>query len=456
MFEIKSLPKQDEIWIKATDVVVAHSHPFYDRLKKLLNDNKFGDQVRELCSEHYRLKGPGQPGVDPEVYCKMLLIGFYKNISSEREIAEVCHDSIAIRGFLGYNLTENTPDHSTLSVIRKRLSSETFDNIFKIMLPVLEKEGLINGKDIGMDTSVMEANASLLKLQNRLTGEQYRKYVEKLAKEDGVDTSDPAAVSKYDRKRKKKVSNEEWVNPHDPDAKIGPTKRGNKRMIYKPEHTVDMETGAILDARVQPGDMADSTNLTDRVMQAEMFAAEGLDNGEMDLPLESVTADKGYYSDNEIADLSEYDIHVNIPDRLAVRKLEKLAEDKRKAVEESKRFVSSGEGKALLRKRGMHIERSFAHVLDSGGMRRTTLRGQENIQKRYIISALAYNISLVMYKIFGYGTPRQYAAGNESALFFGFLRYEKAYICFFLLQVVDSAIFQIIYAHVNVSGKESC
>jgi transposase len=432
MFKNRSLPKQDDLWIRTAELIAAHKNPFYDSLKKMLNEIKFGDQVRKLCSEHYRCGGPGQPGVDPEVYFKMLIIGFFQNIASEREIERRCHDSLSIREFLGYNLTERVPDHTTLSVIRLRLSAETFNKVFQIMHPVLKKHGLIIGENIGMDTSVVEANASMRGLQNRLTEEQYRQFVERLAKENGVDPSDPAAVSRFDRKRKKKVSNEEWVNPHDEDAKIGPTKHGSTRMIYKPEHTVDMDTGAILDASVQLGDMADCTDVTERVMKAEMFAAEALNEGEMDLPIKTVTTDKGYHSDDEIVELSEYDIQVNIPDRLTERKLGKMEETKREKIEKSIAFVKSDEGKELLRKRGMFIERSFAHVLDSGGMRRTTLRGQENIQKRYIVAVMGFNISLVMGKIFGYGTPKQYDAGNEAVLFVLFFGNNGIYLIYFL------------------------
>ena len=435
------------MWIRSEDLVSAHTNPFYDKLKKMLNEIKFGDQVRKICSEHYRCDGPGQPGVDPEVYFKMLIIGFFQNITSERELERRCHDSISIREFLGYNLTERTPDHSTLSVIRLRLSSETFDKIFQIMLPVLQKHGLIIGKNVGMDSSVMEANASMRALQNRLTKEQYRKYVSNLAKEDGVDPNDPAAVSRYDRKRKKKVSNTEWENPHDSEAKIGPTKHGNTRMIYKPEHLVDMDTGAILDAQVQPGDMADCTNVTDRLMKSEMFAAEGLNNDEMDLPLESFTADKGYHSDDEIVELSGYDIQANIPDRLTTRRLEKMKEEKREIIEASINFVSSEDGKELLRKRGMYIERSFAHVLDSGGMRRTTLRGQENIQKRYIIAAMGFNISLVMGKIYGYGTPKQHDAGNETALYLFLIDKRVVVLLYLRSECFQGVIFVFVYYH---------
>ena len=286
-----------------------------------------------------------------------------------------------------------------------------------------------------MDTSAIAANASMKKLTNRLTGDEYRKYVEKLARAEGVDTSDPAATSRFDRKRKKKVSNDEWVNPHDPDAKIGPTKHGNCRMIYKPEHLVDMDTGVILDAQLCLGDMADSTDCTDRLIDAEMRAAEGLQNGEMDLPIETVTKDKGYHNDDQIVKLSEYGIQANIPQRVTGRKYDAMPEWKRDILKRSDAFVASEQGKELLKKRGMYVERSFAHVLDSGGMRRTTLRGQENIQKRYIIAAMGFNCSLAIGVVFGYGTPKQYGAGNENGLFFLFISMEEKILWYLFISV---------------------
>jgi transposase len=439
----KCIPKTEDMWVNRAQLVKAHADPFLDRFNTFLQEFHFGDQVRALCAKHYT-DGAGQPGVDPEVYFKMLLIGFFNNISSEREIVRRCHDSIAIRAFLGYGLTEEIPDHSTLCVIRHRYTSETFNKVFQLIMPSLEKLGLIKGKHVAMDTSAMAANASMKKLKNRMTGEEYRKYVEKLARAEGIDTSDPAATSRFDRKRKKKVSNDEWVNPHDSDAKIGKMKTGNYRMIYKPEHTIDMDTGVILDAQICLGDMADNTNCVDRLIEAEMRAAEGLDNGEMDLPIETATLDKGYHDDDEIVKLSEYGIHANVPQRTTARRYDKMEESKRNILERSDAFVASEQGKDLLKKRGMYVERSFAHVLDAGGMRRTTLRGQENIQKRYIIAAMGFNCSLAMGVVFGYGTPKQYGAGNKNGLFFHIISLDEKIVCYFFHGVRSDEYFSIL------------
>jgi transposase len=257
MFRRKDPDQQPSFWIPATELPSNPATAFYRRLDRALADAGFGDAVRELCEPFYetdRSRG-GRPGIDPEVYFKMQMIGFFEGLPSERAIAARCADSLAVREFLHYELHEATPDHSSLTVIRKRLSSEVYEQVFGLVLKALRGNGLLKGRRLGIDASVMEANAALRSLEHRLTGDAYGEYVRKLAEAAGVDTSDPAEVRRFDKKRPgRKTSNDEWQNPRDPDAKIGRTKRGATRMIYKPEHVVDLETGAIVDADVRPGD----------------------------------------------------------------------------------------------------------------------------------------------------------------------------------------------------------
>jgi transposase len=411
MFKKQARPQQEELWIRSDELRLPPEAPFWPRFQQFLDSLDFNAKVRAACAPHYTAGGPGQPGVDPVVYFKMLLIAFFENIRSEREIEARCADSLSIRSFLEIGLTDRVPDHSTLSRIRHRLPLSVYDEIYGVIFPRLHELKLIRGKALGMDTSVIDANAAKKSLRNRMTREKYRAYVKRLAKREGIDPEDEAAVSRFDRNREgRKTSNDEWENPHDPDAKLGPTKHGGTRMIYKPEHLVDMETGVVLDATVLTGDTADCTDVTDRMLDAEMRAAEKLDNGEMDLPIESLTADKGYHSVAELEKLSEIDIIPNIPDPCGNRNLGKLKDATRQIIEWSRATVKSVVGKELQRARGMFIERSFAHVLDAGGARRTTLRGRENIEKRYKIAVLGYNISLAMRTIFGVGTPKQCAA----------------------------------------------
>ena len=423
MFKKQKRIIQGELWINAEDLVLPEGNTFYDALNAMLHAMDFDEAARTLCMPYYKLCGPGQPGTDPAVYFRTFLIGFFEGISSERQIERRCADSIMLHRFLGYSLTERVPDHTSIGLFRRKIPEEVFVQVFGMVLPALERMGLFSGKHLGLDTSVIDANASMRSLKNRITGEKYRDYVKRLAKKAGIDPDDEAAVSRFDRTRKgRKTSNKEWENPFDPDAKIGPTKHGATRMIYKPEHLVDMETGAILDATVLPGDIADGTDVADRMMEAEWRAAEALDNGEMDLPIESLTADKGYHSLENLERLSEYDIIPNIPDPCRNRNVGKLESASRQIIEWSRATVASVVGKELQRARGMYIERSFAHLLDAGGMRRTTLRGRTNIQKRYCIAALGYDIALMMVTLFGAGMPKQWAAMGLDALYSGMIR----------------------------------
>jgi len=376
-----------ELFIACSELVRPATTPFYAKLDQTLHDFDFAAQARALCAPAYSDTGRGRPGIDPVVYFKMLMVGFFEDIASERGMAERCSDSISIRAFLGYDLTETTPDHSSLSVIRHRLGPEIYDQVFILILSALDKHGLLKGKNVGIDASVIEANAALKTLVNRNTEEAYWEYVQRLAKENGIDPQNATAVRQFDRKRPKKMSNEEWINPHDPDAKIGQTKAGVTDMIYKPEHTVDLDTGAIVQAEVRLGHEADQKDLSLHVLQAQANINQAQVAAPDDLTLQSATADKGYHSVVEMKQLQAEGIRTVISDPVKNRKWEKLDKEEVQVVRKAKRSACSKSGKALLRRRGMHLERSFAHILDAGGARRTTLRGLENLNKRFKVSA---------------------------------------------------------------------
>ena len=277
MFKAHS-PAPPELFIAFSELVRPATTPFYAKLDQTLGSFDFASEARSLCAPAYSVTGRGRPGIDPVVYFKMLMVGFFENIGSERGIAERCSDSISIRAFLGYDLTETTPDHSTLSIIRQRLGEEIYDEVFVVILRALDKHGLLKGKNVGIDASVIEANAALKNLVNRNTEEAYWEYVRRLASENGIDPKNAEAVRQFDRKRPKKMSNAEWVNPYDPDAKIGQTKAGATDMIYKPEHTVDLDTGAILHAEVRLGDEADQKDLSLHVLQAQVNINQAQDS----------------------------------------------------------------------------------------------------------------------------------------------------------------------------------
>lgn len=393
---------------------------FYAKLDETLESFGFAGKVRALCAPAYQQSTAGRPGIDPVVYLKMIMVGFFEDLPSERAIAARCADSMSIRGFLNYELSEKTPDHSSFTVIRQRLGLEVYEQIFLLTLQALREHGLLRGKNLGIDSSVIEANASLRALVHRNTEEQYWDYVKRLAAESGIDPEDSAAVRKFDRHRPGKGSNQEWENPHDPDAKIGRTKDGATDMIYKPEAVVDLDTGAIVQAQVHPGDQADHKEMATRVLEAQQNINQACGEKRDTLTVTSVTSDKGYYSVSELQALQHEEIRTVICDPLANRRVDKLEPEPARAVRAARRSVQSKSGKDLLRWRGMHIERSFAHILDCGGMRRTTLRGWENLNKRFKLAAAFYNLSQLMRKLFGFGTPKQLAAALGRLLFLQF------------------------------------
>lgn len=235
--------------------------------------------------------------------------------------------------------------------------------------------------------------------------------MKELATEQGVDPRDEGAVRRFDQKRPgRRTSNQEWKNPHDPQAKVGRTKDGACDMIYKPEHVTDLESGAIVQAEVLEGDHADTKALSERVACAVEVVNRIVAN-EQDGVVRSLTADKGYFALEEIAQIQEFDIRTVIGDVYARRRKQGLAAPLRKALHRAASAVTSQSGKALLRKRGMHLERSFEHVLDEGGLRRATLRGTANLTKRHKIAATCFNLSLLMRTLLGVGTPKQWMAG---------------------------------------------
>ena len=410
MFEKKQKAAQPEFWVAAQQLPTSPKSTFYSKLDETLESFGFAAKVRAICVPAYKQTGTGRPGIDPVVYLKMIMVGFFEDLPSERAIAARCADSMSIRAFLNYELDEKTPDHSSFTIIRQRLGLDIYERIFTLTLHALRAHGLLRGKNLGIDSSVIEANASLRALVHRNTEEQYWDYVKRLAAENGIDPEDAVAVRKFDRHRPGKGSNQEWVNPYDPDAKIGRTKDGATDMIYKPEAVVDLDTGAIVQAQVHPGDQADHKEMATRVLEAQQNINQAAGEERDTLTVKTVTSDKGYYAVNELQALQQEDIRTVIADPIDNRRLHKLEPNQKKAVAAARRSVRSKSGKDLLRRRGMHIERSFAHILDCGGIRRTTLRGWENLNKRFKLAAAFYNLSQLMRKLFGIGTPKQLAA----------------------------------------------
>lgn len=387
---------------------------FYGKLDETLASFGFAERVRTLCAPAYDQSGLGQPGIDPVVYLKMLMVGFFENLPSERAIAETCADSLAVRVFLNLGLKEMPPEHSSFTRIRQRLGAKIYQEIFVLILSALQAHGLVGGQHLGLDSSVMEANASLRELVNRNTEEAYWDYVKRLAREQGIDPDDREAVRRFDRKRPKEMKNTEWVNPHDPEAKISRKKDGATDMLYKPEVIADLETGSLVEAEILPADQADSQGLVQRLLAAQQTinTVQGKSPG---CPtVQSATTDKGYYAVEEIQKLQRQGIKANLRDPQLKRRPARLSAAQAAAVQAAQHTTRSALGKKLLRRRGMHLERSFAHILDCGGMRRATLRGLENLRKRFKLSGAFYNLSQLMRHLFGVGTSKQWVALNPA------------------------------------------
>jgi transposase len=392
--------RQDSIWVTVKDVAAGPGSPFYARLNAALAKAGFDRWVEELCAKFYA-DDVGRPGIPPGVYFRMLMIGYFEGIGSERGIAWRCADSLTLREFLGFALTERTPDHSSLSIIRGRLDLETHQEVFCWILRLLDEHGLLKGKLAGIDGTTLEANAALRSLVRRDTGETYREFLEKLAKESGIATPTRQDLAKLDRKRKGKGNNDDWKNPHDPDAKITKMKDGRTHLAHKAEHAVDMDTGAIIAVTVQPADRGDTTSLGHTLSEA----MENLDEAGKE-GIREVVLDKGYHSNDVLRDLRAIKIrtYASEPDR-GRRKWEGKAKE-RDAVYANRRRIKGERGKRLLRKRGELLERPFAHCYETGGLRRTELRGHDKILKRLLIHAAGCNLGLLMRKLCGIGTPR--------------------------------------------------
>jgi transposase len=436
MFERRErVEKQSEFWVQADQLPAVTASAFYRRVEATLQKMDFARQVWAICEPCYAeaLRG-GRPGIDPVVYLKMLMVGFFENLPSDRAIAARCEDSLSARAFLGYGLEEATPEHSSFTVIRDRLGLEQLEAVHLVLLRALRTHGLLRGRQLGIDSSVIEANAGLRALCQRNSEESYWDYVRALAAQAGIDPQDTKAVRRFDKKREgRKTSNAEWVNPHDVEAKIGRTRDGACDMTYKPEHVTDLESGVILRAEVRPGDAADhDETLCERVLESVATFSEAAPEVALESHPVALGADEGYFALGQIAELQACGVRTVIADPHAARRNPARASaEERRVLRRASRARRSPSGQALLRKRGEHLERSFAHVLDHGGLRRASLRGCEKLSKRQKTAALTYNLSVLLRHLFGVGTLKQALAFGRAAmrvLFYRFLQWILAVV----------------------------
>jgi transposase len=393
--------KQASMWVATQDLPRSAAHPFYARLNQILDQHDFDGFVEGLCERFYA--DEGRPGLPPGRYFRLLLIGYFEGLDAERAMAWRAADSFALRQFLGLVLPDAPPDHSTISRTRRLIDLETHEAVFTWMLQRLADAGLVTGKTVGIDATTLEANAALRSIVRRDTGESYHDFLTKLAQASGTETPTRADLARIDRKRKKKGSNDDWTHPHDPDAKITKMKDGRTHLAHKAEHAVDLETGAIVGVTVQDADDGDAETSRETLITAAEQIEAVLPDGD---GLQEVVGDKGYHSNQSLIDLEAVGVrsYISEPDR--GRRKWKKKPDAQAAVYRNRRRIRGPRGLRLLRLRGERLERPFAHLYETGGMRRVYLRGHRNILKRLLIHTGGFNLGLLMRQLIGVGTPR--------------------------------------------------
>jgi len=312
--------RQPAMWIPITELPTTSGHPFYRRLNRLLREHGFDDFVEAQCAGFYA-ETMGRPSLPPGIYFRLLLIGYFEGIESERGIAWRAADSFAVRDFLGVGLEDAPPDHSTISRTRRLIDLETHRAVFTWVLQYLSTAGLVKGKTVGIDATTLEANAALRSIGRRDSGESHEEFLPQLAKASGIGTPTRADLARIDRKRKKKGSNDDWTHPHDPDAKITKMKDGRTHLAHKAEHAIDLETGAIVGVTVQGADKGDTTTIQETLPEAaEQLEAVAAVTKDAVAVIEEVVADKGYHSRTTVHDLETLEIrtYISEPDRDAI------------------------------------------------------------------------------------------------------------------------------------------
>ncbi len=409
--------RQGDLMVGWAEMPRSPGHVFYDRLQSVLIEGGFDDFVEATCRCYYAAR-TGAPSVPPGRYFRMHLVGYFEGIDSERGLEWRCSDSLSLREFLRLESRDRVPDHSWLSKTRTRLPHEVHAMVFDWVLALIAEAGLVKGDRIGVDASTMEANAALRNIVRRDTGEGYREMLEHLARESGIETPTTEDLARLDRKRKgKKLSNQDRVSRSDPEARVARMKDGTTHLAYKPEHAVDLDTGAVVAAELHPADEGDTTTLFKTLAAAEANLEAVAAAPTPESPAECVT-DKGYFSRAVLKALDDSPWKTRIAEPRQ-KGFSRWRDDQaaRRAVTNNRVRLKSALARDAFKLRAEIVERSFAHTLDRGGMRRTWLRRRENVHKRYLLHVAGHNLSLLMRQLIGAGTPRQAVAGGYGGVF---------------------------------------
>jgi transposase len=436
----KRKPQQDELFIPTAKLSTGPGHPFYAKLNEVLGKANFDEYVEQLCAPFY--KEGGRPGIPPGVYFRMLLIGYFEGLDGQRGIAWRCADSFALRSFLGIGLTEGTPVHASMTMIRQRLPESVFDKVFVFVLSLLEQQGLLRGKTVAIDATTLEANAAMKSIVRKDTGEDWRQYLQGLAKAEGIEQPTEEDLRRLDRGRKdKKVSNQQWASPTDPDSRIAKMKDGRTHLAYKAEHAVELLSEAIVATTVTFADKSDPATAPVTVSLAEANLVLAGSKTE----IAEAVLDKGYHDNELLADLAARGVRTYIPERRQKsRRWTDKPADYQAAFRANHRRVASRKGRQLNRWRSERCERTFAHVCETGGGRRSWVRGQTNVSKLHTLKCAAYNLGLLLRKVWGYCKPRNAKTGAAAGFFAGLI----------LLAMADLLICQSIKSSAGVGWGE--
>jgi len=404
---------QSDLWIPITQLPQSPGHIFYQKLNRLLFDVGFDRYVEDLCQQYYA-DGIGRESIPPGTYFRMLFVGYFEGLASQRGIAWRCSDSLSLRDFLGVPLRESTPDHSSLTKIRERLPLTVHEHVFTFVLKVAQEKKLLRGKTVAVDATTLEANAAMRSIVRKDSGEDWKEYLKRLMAEEGIDNPTDEEIRRFDKKRKnKKVSNQEWQSAADPDSRIAKMKDGTTHLAYKAEHVVDLDSEFVLAAAVHPADASDPSTLLGSVLEAQANLV--LAGSEQEI--EEAVADKGYHKAETLTECEQWNTRTYIPEP---KRKEYNWEDKpeawRKATTANRRRVKGARSKRLQKKRSELVERSFAHVCETAGGRRTWLRGLLKVAKRYMVQVAAHNVGLLMRKLLGMGKPRTLQGGGGSSV----------------------------------------
>ncbi len=401
----KQRERQEALWYR-NELPEAPGHPFYRRLNEVLDREGFDSFCEQRCRGFYHQK-LGRPSLPPGQYFRLMMIGFFEAIDSERGIAWRVADSLTLRLFLGIGLDERTPDHVTISRTRRLIDEATHQEVFGWVLKRLARGGLLKGKTIGIDSTTLEANAAMKSIVRRDTQESYTEYLKRLGEAEGIQEPDAAALRRMDRKRTKRMANEEWVNPHDSEAEIARLKDGRTALAYKAEQAVDMQSGAIVAVTTHGGATGDTESMLETVAEAGVAVAEQVVEKAVHAEgIEEVVADKGYHSNQVLRTVAEWGLRSYIaePERGARNWQGRAAEQA--AVYGNRRRIRGERGKRLQAARGERLERNFAHQFDTGGLARLYVRGLSSVHKKLLIQAAACNLALLMRVLHGAGKPR--------------------------------------------------